>query len=164
MAAPEQDAARRPVPTMTTTPSDYHGGEQQAGAPVEPDGTPVYYRVPESFAKAGNDGQRLAVGACPGRRNRSRSAQHDTRWSWPVSCSASSARRRSATRSIVRRNGRGRPEAVGPLCPRHAQGRRDDRAARHGHQAVQASRRVQPDQDLPKRSPPIPRPARTKRP
>ena len=28
------------------------------GAPVEPDGTPVYYRVPESFEKAKNDGER----------------------------------------------------------------------------------------------------------
>ena len=33
-------------------------GGQQSGAPVEPDGTPVYYRVPESFEKARNDGQR----------------------------------------------------------------------------------------------------------
>ena len=39
----------------------YHywgGGQQSAGAPVEPDGTPVYYRVPESFEKAKNDGER----------------------------------------------------------------------------------------------------------
>ncbi len=34
------------------------GGQQSGGAPVEPDGTPVYYRVPESFEKAKNDGQR----------------------------------------------------------------------------------------------------------
>ncbi len=33
-------------------------GQQEGGAPVEPDGTPVYYRVPESFEKAKNDGQR----------------------------------------------------------------------------------------------------------
>src|SRR5262249_44065923 len=31
---------------------------QQAAAPVEPDGTPVYYRTPEAFAKAKNDGER----------------------------------------------------------------------------------------------------------
>jgi uncharacterized protein YfaS (alpha-2-macroglobulin family) len=31
---------------------------QQAAAPVEPDGTPVYYRTPEGFAKAKNDGER----------------------------------------------------------------------------------------------------------
>ena len=33
-------------------------GGQQSAAPVEPDGTPVYYHVPASFAKAQNDGQR----------------------------------------------------------------------------------------------------------
>ncbi len=33
-------------------------GVDRAGAPVEPDGSPVYYRVPESLAKASNDGQR----------------------------------------------------------------------------------------------------------
>ena len=31
---------------------------QQSGAPVEPDGTPVYYRVPQSFQQARNDGER----------------------------------------------------------------------------------------------------------
>ncbi|MFI5455840.1 MAG: alpha-2-macroglobulin [Isosphaerales bacterium] len=34
------------------------GGGQQAGAPVEPDGRPAFYRVPDSFQKAKNDGQR----------------------------------------------------------------------------------------------------------
>ena len=33
-------------------------GAGQANAPVEADGTPVYYRVPESFTKARNDGER----------------------------------------------------------------------------------------------------------
>ena len=32
--------------------------QQQPGAPAEPDGTPVYYRVPEGLAKAKNDGER----------------------------------------------------------------------------------------------------------
>src|SRR5205807_2565544 len=55
-------------------------GGQQSGAPVEPDGTPVYYHVPESFPKAKNDGQRWrwalvqAVEADPGLLNTSRSA------------------------------------------------------------------------------------------
>ncbi len=35
----------------------FRGGER-FGAPVEPDGTPVYYAVPESLEKAKNDGQR----------------------------------------------------------------------------------------------------------
>ena len=54
-------------------------GGQQAGAPVEPDGTPVYYRVPESFEKARNDGQRWrwalaqAAEADPGLLNTTRS-------------------------------------------------------------------------------------------
>jgi len=39
--------------------SPYHPwGGQQSGAPVEPDGAPVYYRVPESVEKAKNDGER----------------------------------------------------------------------------------------------------------
>src|SRR5262249_29531294 len=33
-------------------------GHHQAGAPVEPDGTPVYHRTPESLAKAKSDGER----------------------------------------------------------------------------------------------------------
>ena len=37
--------------------------EQSPGAPVGPDGPPVYYRVPASFEKAKNDGERVAVGA-----------------------------------------------------------------------------------------------------
>jgi uncharacterized protein YfaS (alpha-2-macroglobulin family) len=57
----------------------YWGG-RQAGAPVEPDGTPVYYRVPEGFPKAGNDGQRWrwslaqAVETDPGLLNTTRSS------------------------------------------------------------------------------------------
>ncbi len=40
--------------------ADYDGndGYRQSRAPVEPDGTPVFYRVPESFPKAKNDGER----------------------------------------------------------------------------------------------------------
>ena len=34
----------------------YYGGTQ--GAPVLPDGTPVYYPVPKSYTAAGNDGER----------------------------------------------------------------------------------------------------------
>ena len=54
-------------------------GGQQSGAPVEPDGTPVYYRVPESFEKAKNDGERWrwalaqAAEADPGLLNTTRS-------------------------------------------------------------------------------------------
>jgi uncharacterized protein YfaS (alpha-2-macroglobulin family) len=50
--------------TPLDVPADYdeRGYEylvaEQSGAPVEPDGTPVYYRIPESFEKAKNDGQR----------------------------------------------------------------------------------------------------------
>jgi uncharacterized protein YfaS (alpha-2-macroglobulin family) len=36
----------------------FRWGHQQTGAPVEPDGTPVYHHVPESFAKAKSDGER----------------------------------------------------------------------------------------------------------
>ncbi len=35
-----------------------HWNSAPAGAPVEPDGSPVYYALPESFQKARNDGQR----------------------------------------------------------------------------------------------------------
>ncbi len=60
-----------------------HWGGQQSRAPVEPDGMPVYYRVPESFARAQNDGQRWrwalaqAVEADAGLLNTARSAQAD---------------------------------------------------------------------------------------
>ena len=46
--------------TPLDTQTDYDGdiGPWQSRAPVEPDGTPVFYRVPESFQKAKNDGER----------------------------------------------------------------------------------------------------------
>jgi uncharacterized protein YfaS (alpha-2-macroglobulin family) len=55
-------------------------GGQRSGAPVGPEGTPVYYRVPESFEKARNDGQRWrwalaqAAEADPGLLNTTRIA------------------------------------------------------------------------------------------
>ena len=51
---------------------------QSAGAPVEADGTPVYYRVPQGFSQAKNDGQRWrwalaeAVETDPGQLNAAR--------------------------------------------------------------------------------------------
>ena len=41
-----------------TKPGFPYGFVEQSGAPIEPDGTPVYYRIPESFLKAKNDGER----------------------------------------------------------------------------------------------------------
>jgi len=67
------------LPDYEANPYSFGGG-QQGGAPVEPDGTPVYYRVPESFQKAKNDGQRWrwahaqAVKADPGLLNMTRFA------------------------------------------------------------------------------------------
>ncbi len=58
-------------------------GAGQANAPVEADGTPVYYRVPESFPKARNDGERWrwalaqAVEVDPGLLNTARSTLAD---------------------------------------------------------------------------------------
>ena len=54
---------------------------QQPAAPVEADGTPVYYRVPHDFAQAKNDGERWrwalaqAVEADPGLLNTARYEQ-----------------------------------------------------------------------------------------
>jgi uncharacterized protein YfaS (alpha-2-macroglobulin family) len=45
------------LPDFDESPIDQWGGGQPS-APVEPDGTPVYYRVPETFQKAKNDGER----------------------------------------------------------------------------------------------------------
>jgi alpha-2-macroglobulin len=61
-------------------PYRYSWGGSPAGAPVEPDGTPVYYRLPESQDKAKNDGQRWrwalaqAAEADPGTLNMTRLA------------------------------------------------------------------------------------------
>ena len=61
-------------------PYRYSWGGAHAGAPVEADGTPVYYRVPESLEKAKNDGQRWrwalaqAAEADPGALNMTRLA------------------------------------------------------------------------------------------
>ena len=46
------------LPDYDENPYRYWGRQQAPGAPVEPDGTPVYYRVPASFEKAKNDGER----------------------------------------------------------------------------------------------------------
>jgi uncharacterized protein YfaS (alpha-2-macroglobulin family) len=57
--------------------------EMESGAPVEPDGLPVYYRAPESFERAANDGQRWrwalaqAALADPGLLNTTRFALAD---------------------------------------------------------------------------------------
>jgi alpha-2-macroglobulin len=65
-------------------PGWYFGG-QTSGAPVGPDGQPIYYHVPGSFAAAENDGQRwrwaLARGTelAPARRN-------DARWALARFC------------------------------------------------------------------------------
>ena len=60
-----EDSWRLQVLTPLDKSADYDndpyahwGGQQAGGAPVEPDGTPVFYRVPESFEKAKNDGER----------------------------------------------------------------------------------------------------------
>ncbi len=45
------------LPDYDENPFSFGGGRESA-APVEPDGSPVYYRVPESFEKAKNDGER----------------------------------------------------------------------------------------------------------
>ena len=86
----------------------------------------------------------------PARSTRACSTVHGP--SWPPSASASSAPRRSP--SSDSRGPGGRPaRGLGHLRPGHAQGRRDDRPTGHRHQAVQAARRVQLDQDLPGASP-----------
>ena len=68
---------------------------------------------------------------------------------WPVSCSASSARRPWSAIELRPRPRQNRARSLRPLCPRHLEGRRDDRPAGFRNQAVQASRRIQSDQDLP---------------
>ena len=63
-----------------TKPGFPYGFVEQSGAPIEPDGTPVYYRIPESFLKAKNDGERWrwalaqATDTDPGLLNSTRSA------------------------------------------------------------------------------------------
>ena len=53
----------------------WYYGHTPAGAPVDAEGNPVYYRVPKSFDKAANDGERWrwslaqAVEFAPGRKN-----------------------------------------------------------------------------------------------
>lgn len=47
------------LPDYDANPYGYEfGGSDQTGAPVAADGTPVYYHVPESFARAASDGER----------------------------------------------------------------------------------------------------------
>ena len=70
------------LPDYDENPYSFWGGQQSA-APVEPDGSPVYYRVPESFEKAKNDGERWrwalaqAASTDPGLLNTTRSELAD---------------------------------------------------------------------------------------
>jgi alpha-2-macroglobulin len=67
------------LPDYDTNPSWYYAATR-SGAPIEPDGSPVYYRVPEGLEKATNDGQRWrwalvhAVEADPNLLNTTRAA------------------------------------------------------------------------------------------
>ena len=69
----------------------------QLGAPVESDGTPVYYRVPESF-----ESTRTTVSAGGGHSPRPPKSTPAWPlghvWNWPVSCSASLGPKRSLMR------------------------------------------------------------------
>ncbi len=109
-------------------------------APVEPDGTPVYYRVPESFEKAKNDGERWrwalaqAAEADPGLLNTTRSDLAGFLLE-PVRYpddGGIGVRRRVRPKAV--------PKPSGPYALDTLAGRRDDRPARHRHQAVQAPR------------------------
>jgi len=66
------------LPDFDESTNQFWGG-QQSGAAVEPDGTAVYYRVPQDFPQAKNDGERWrwalaqAVEADPGQLNATRS-------------------------------------------------------------------------------------------
>src|SRR5262249_33433625 len=46
------------LPEYDDNPHRFWWPQQAGGAPVAPDGTPVYYHVPEALAKAKNDGER----------------------------------------------------------------------------------------------------------
>ena len=126
----------------------YYGTSTHTGAPVEPDGSPVYYRVPEKLARASNDGERWrwalaqAAEADPSLLNTSRS----TLAAFPARASSAPRPSSAMTCRLIRRTV---ARSVRPLRPRHPERRRDDRLAGFRNQAVQASRRIQSDQDLP---------------
>ena len=147
MAAPEPDAPRRPA-RLRRERVQLLGRPAAGERPSRPTARPSITVFRESFDKAKNDGERWrwalaqAAEADPGLLN-------ETRLTLADFLLGQFGTQTIAEYAVRRRADDGRPGAAGPLCPRHPQGRRDDRPAGHRHQAVHAARRVQPDQDLP---------------
>ena len=114
LAAPEPDAPRRRCPTTRRAPYRGHAAARPSAAPVDADGTPVYYHVPQELPGGQERRRALALGAGPGRRGRTRACSTRPGPSSPASCSASSASRRSPRSGLpdVRRSD-GRPEDSG---------------------------------------------------
>ena len=114
------------------------GGEQAGGAPVGPDGGPVYYRVPASFETAENDGERWrwalnqAALANPGLLN-------TTRTDLASFCISQFGAQTIAGTPFGNGRAEGPARRGEPLRARHAPGRRSDRPAGYWNQAVQAS-------------------------
>ncbi len=74
--------------------TSYGVGAQDPGAPVEPDGTPVYYHVPRSFEQARNDGERWRYALAQAAEVNPDSSTRPV-WRLPISCSISSEPRQS---------------------------------------------------------------------
>ena len=136
-----------------------------AGAPVDADGNPVYYTGAQELRDGPERRRALALDADPGRRVRPGQRQrgrHDLR-----QLPARPVRRADdgpATAALPRRRRR-QEDDQRHLRPAHPERRRDHRPPGHRHQALQAARRVQLDQDLSSaspaaaRAPPASRPA-----
>ena len=94
----------------------YAHGNSEAGAPVEPDGTPVYYRVPAIVGNGQERRRALAVGARPGRGSRPGLAQHDSNGAGRFSSEPVRTSRRWRIHRSSARSADGQPEASGPYA------------------------------------------------
>ena len=131
---------------------NYYGGNR--GAPVSEDGAPVYHKLPKSWKDASSDGERW-------RWCLMQAAEWDSSQAMDAKyVFAQFLQNQFGVATMAEYGwffGRGseadddtKKNESGPLRGAHAHRRGDHRQARHRHQAVQAPRRVQLPQDLPR--------------
>ncbi len=128
----------------------FFNGRSTSGAAVDADGNPVLYSTPRSWAKAANDGERWRWALAQAVET-SATRKNEVRWQlanfWQSQFGVQTMAYYGRFFSTQQENDDTKKDESETYA-RLARRRRNDRAAGHGHQAVQAGRRIQFHQDL----------------